>query len=275
MEKHEGTIGNKTKNTYEIMYILNLLLVPTKLINQAIIITARSVYWLFNISNIKGLFFLRIHFPFIVEGRGRIEMGYGNVVQKNVSFKIAKEAQLTVGKNATFSKLNDIRVGGEGKLIIGDDFSCEFGSRLFLSTSWNIGDNVKIATNCAIFSRESGYQGTLKIGDGTHIGDNTIIDVSDNISIGKDVAIGPNCVLYTHDHDYKSQDKPAWKGGVITKPIIIEEGAWIGSGVTILPGVTIGERAVVAAGAVVTKNVDPNTVVGGLPAKLIKVIQTN
>ncbi|MBV4357845.1 hypothetical protein KTO63_11845 [Parasegetibacter sp. MAH-26] len=53
-------------------------------------------------------------------------------------------------------------------------------------------------------------------------------------------------------------------------PITIEDGAWIGSRVTILPGVTIGEKSIIAAGAVVTKDVEPYTLVGGVPAKIIK-----
>ena len=63
---------------------------------------------------------------------------------------------------------------------------------------------------------------------------------------------------------------PAWKGGLVSHPVTVEDGAWVGSGVTILPGVTIGKRAVVAAGSLITKSVESNTIVGGIPAKLIK-----
>ena len=122
-----------------------------------------------------------------------------------------------------------------------------------LRTDWTIGDEVQIATHCAIFSREGGVAGKVQIGDGTHIGDHSIIDCAANVIIGKEVAIGPNCVLYSHDHDYTSESSAAWKGGLICKDIMIEDGAWVGSGVTILPGVTIGKRAVIAAGAVSQK----------------------
>ena len=66
--------------------------------------------------------------------------------------------------------------------------------------------------------------------------------------------------------------EPAHRRDLLTQPILIKKNAWIGAGATILPGVTIGENAVVAAGAVVTKNVPDNTVVGGIPAQLIKKI---
>lgn len=86
------------------------------------------------------------------------------------------------------------------------------------------------------------------------------------ITIEDNVLIGPRVNLVTENHPLDPRDRAA----LITKPIIIKQNAWIGAGVTILPGVSIGENAVVAAGAVVSKNVAPNTVVGGVPAKFIK-----
>jgi acetyltransferase-like isoleucine patch superfamily enzyme len=251
------------------MLILQLPLVIAKYVKHSIFRIIRHLYWLYNISRIDGLYRIQLHFPILVEGQGKIQFGSGSILKKNGRLKIAKSARLTIGRNATLSSFSDIRIAAKGQLIIGDNFDCENGSRFYLATSWNIANNVKIATNCAVFSRESGFHGTLQIGEGTHIGDNTIIDVCDNIFIGKEVAIGPNCILYTHDHDYTKEDMPAWKGGVITKPIIIENGAWIGSGVTILPGISIGERAVIAAGAVVTKSIESGSVVGGIPAKCL------
>ncbi|NMA15463.1 MAG: hypothetical protein GX930_09575 [Clostridia bacterium] len=243
-----------------------------KLFRYIIIRILRQAYWIFNLSRIKGIRYSTIQFPVIVEGRGKIVIGKNAALNRYANLKIANNALLKTGRNTNFDCETDIRLGNAGNLTIGDDFLLERGSRLFTSNKWEIGNQVKIATNCAIFPRESGYQGILTINDGTHIGDNTIIDVCDHITIGKEVAIGPNCIIYTHDHDYTQPDKPAWKGGVITKPVVIKDGAWIGSGVTILPGITIGERAVVAAGAVVTKDIEPRTIVGGVPAKIIRAL---
>ncbi|QPH40498.1 DapH/DapD/GlmU-related protein [Pedobacter endophyticus] len=86
------------------------------------------------------------------------------------------------------------------------------------------------------------------------------------ITIEDKVLIGPRVNLVTENHPLDPADRRA----LITKPIIIRQSAWIGAGATILPGVTIGQNAVVAAGAVVAKDVAPNTVVGGVPAKFIK-----
>lgn len=86
------------------------------------------------------------------------------------------------------------------------------------------------------------------------------------ITIADDVLIGPKVNLITENHPTDPGDRRA----LITKPIVICRNAWIGAAVTILPGVTIGENAVVAAGAVVTTDVPADTIFGGVPAKLIK-----
>ncbi|MNK44912.1 Maltose O-acetyltransferase [compost metagenome] len=88
------------------------------------------------------------------------------------------------------------------------------------------------------------------------------------ITIEDDVLIGPKVSLITENHPLNPQDRK----GLICKSILIKKNAWIGANATILPGVTIGENAVVASGAVVSKDVPDNTVVGGIPAKFIKTI---
>jgi acetyltransferase-like isoleucine patch superfamily enzyme len=86
------------------------------------------------------------------------------------------------------------------------------------------------------------------------------------ITIGDDVLIGPKVNLVTINHPLD----PATRRSTYCAPIVIEKGAWLSVGVSVMPGVTIGENAVVAANAVVTKDVPPNAVVGGIPARVIK-----
>lgn len=88
------------------------------------------------------------------------------------------------------------------------------------------------------------------------------------ITLEDDVLIGPKVNLITENHPLD----PAIRRGMVCKPIYIKQNAWLGAGVTVLPGVTIGRNAVVAAGAVVTKDVPDNTVAGGVPAKIIRYI---
>ena len=89
------------------------------------------------------------------------------------------------------------------------------------------------------------------------------------IDIGDDVFVGPGAKLITENH----AESPALRRHVYSRPITVKRGAWIGTGAIILPGVTIGENAIVAAGAVVTKDVLPNAVVGGTPARFIRSIR--
>ncbi len=104
----------------------------------------------------------------------------------------------------------------------------------------------------------------IRIGAGTIIGSGAILDGRNGITIGHSVNLSSEVALWTMQHDV---DSPTFmtEGG----PIVIRDRAWISFRSTILPGVTIGEGAVVAAGAVVTKDVEPYTLVGGIPAKPI------
>ena len=105
----------------------------------------------------------------------------------------------------------------------------------------------------------------LKIGNLSCIGPNVEIYNKAEVCIGNNVVISQGAYLCTASHDISS---PVMK--LVTKKIQVEDYAWISARATILPGVTIGEGAVVAAGAVVVKDVEPWTVVGGNPAKFIK-----
>lgn len=104
----------------------------------------------------------------------------------------------------------------------------------------------------------------IHIGMGSIIGSDSILDGRSGIYIGSNVNLSSEVALWTLQHDPQSESFST-RGGSIT----IEDRAWISFRATILPGVTIGEGAVVAAGAIVTKNVDPFTIVGGIPAKPI------
>jgi maltose O-acetyltransferase len=95
----------------------------------------------------------------------------------------------------------------------------------------------------------------------------TILDIRE-VCIGNNVMIGPNTLITTVGHPFSPKGRRQYHASA--KPVRIGNDVWIGGNVTILPGVTIGNNVVVAAGAVVTKDIPDNTLVGGIPAKKLK-----
>jgi maltose O-acetyltransferase len=109
----------------------------------------------------------------------------------------------------------------------------------------------------------------IHVGDHFYAGYNcTILDMAE-VKIGNNCMIGPNVGIYTASHSIEPMDRN--KSGYAI-PIYIGDDVWIGGSCTILPGITIGDNSIVAAGSVVTKDVPSNTVVAGNPAKVIKSI---
>ena len=139
-------------------------------------------------------------------------------------------------------------LGKIGKNVgVGAPFYCDHGKGIF------IGDNVIIGMNC------------------------TFVDNAE-IHIGSGVMIAPNVQIYTASHPILPQERliENWQESSPTffrtfaKPVIIEDNVWIGGGVVILPGVTIGENTVIGAGSVVTKSIPENCVAVGNPCGVIK-----
>jgi acetyltransferase-like isoleucine patch superfamily enzyme len=129
------------------------------------------------------------------------------------------------------------------------------------------------------------YGGKIVIGENCYIGDHSRIWSGESITIGNFVQISHNVnIMDTNAHELDAVERAErwvellqnghWpdKGNVLTAPIVIDDYAWIGLNSVILKGVTIGKGAIVSAGAVVTKNVEPFTMVGGNPARFIKTL---
>lgn len=112
----------------------------------------------------------------------------------------------------------------------------------------------------------------IAYGKNTQLGKNVIINFNctfldlGGITVEDDVLIGPNTNIITEEHPLNPQQRH----GLHARPVVIRRNAWLGAGVIVLPGVTIGENAIVGAGSVVTKDVPDNAVVVGSPAKIVK-----
>lgn len=124
-----------------------------------------------------------------------------------------------------------------------------------------IGENSTISTPLSGVSFEN-----VKIGNNVYINSNCLMMARGGITIEDDVMLAANVQLLSNNHD--EYDRQV----LICDEITIKKGAWIGAGVSILPGVTIGKYAIVGAGAIVTKDVPDYAVVVGIPAKVIKTL---
>ena len=144
--------------------------------------------------------------------------------------------------SAQYTQLKEMLGGCGEKVWIAKTFNCDNGKKIF------IGNN---------------FTGNYNL---------TILDIRE-VYIGDKGMMGPNALITTVGHPLTPMGRRKHMG--IAKPVHIGNDVWIGGNVTILPGITIGNNVVVAAGAVVTKDVPDNTLVGGVPAKKIKDLEND
>lgn len=175
-----------------------------------------------------------------------------------------------------------------GSLFIGKKVKILFGKKIILGRTVFIGDfveinalsklGIKIGNNVSIL-RNSIIECTgvirnlgeeLIIGDNVGIAQNCFIQVRGKVTIGNNVIFGPGVSVYSENHNYSNLEVPISQQGENRKGVIIGDGVWLGAGSTILDGVNIGSNSIVAAGSVVTKDVPPFTIAGGVPAKILK-----
>lgn len=129
-----------------------------------------------------------------------------------------------------------------------------------------IGKNIKIQNNVQLNGCKN-----INIGDNCFLGEGVkLIAYDAPISIGHHCLIASDVILITRSHNYDDIHKNISEQGYKNKPIIIGSNVWIGFRCIILPGVIIGDGAIIAANSVVTKNIPPNKIYGGMPAQLIK-----
>lgn len=139
----------------------------------------------------------------------------------------------------------------------------------------NVGDNCRIGNDCRIgfFSSFFGqeYNPRLQIGNNVYLSDFVSFLCADEIIIGDNVLMASYITITSENHGINPEDERGYaKQPLEAKKVKINEGVWIGEHVIILPGVEIGKKSIVAAGAVVTKNVPEYVIVAGNPAKIIK-----
>jgi acetyltransferase-like isoleucine patch superfamily enzyme len=176
----------------------------------------------------------------------------------------------------------------KGLLFIGSRVKIKFKNKISHGRSFQIGDNVEINAlskfgvqignnvsilkntiiECTGVIRDLGEG--LKIGDNVGISQNCFIQVRGKVEIGNNVIFGPNSSIFSENHIFSNPDIPVNIQGESRKGVKIGDGVWIGAKSVILDGVSIGKNSIIAAGSVVNKNVPAFSIVGGVPAKIIK-----
>jgi acetyltransferase-like isoleucine patch superfamily enzyme len=112
----------------------------------------------------------------------------------------------------------------------------------------------------------------IRIGRDSLVGEYSVIRGQGGVTIGDRVYTSPFSQLIAVDHNFGDPDRPFVEQGITARGIVVEDDVWIGSGAIVTDGVRIGKGSVIAAGAVVTTEVPPHTVVGGVPARVLREI---
>ena len=182
-------------------------------------------------------------------------------------FMGAAKGKLLIGKNVTLRYPKNLFVGRDTIIEDGVEINC------LAKEGIRFGDRVSVG-KYAIIRPANIYGGPigegLVIGNHSNIGPYSYIGCSGKITIGNNVMMGPRVSIYAENHVFDNPNLTIKEQGVQKLAVVIEDDCWIASNAVITAGVTIGKGSVVAAGAVVTESVAPYSVVGGVPAKLIK-----
>ena len=199
-----------------------------------------SISWVRGMQLIRGLFLK----PFLKKSSGLLFIGR--------RVKVRHGYKITAGKN----------------LIIEDNVSINALSVNGIC----LGNNVSIARDSILFcTGVIAYRGEgINIGDRTGISARAYLAGQGGITIGNDVIMGPNVQIFSENHLFADLNLTIKEQGVTKQAVVIGNNCWLGGGSTILAGVTIGDGCVVAAGSVVTKSFPQNSVIAGIPAKLVK-----
>jgi acetyltransferase-like isoleucine patch superfamily enzyme len=179
----------------------------------------------------------------------------GNKVFIGNNTKILKSRNIVFGKSVTIDKHCIIDGFSSEKIILGD--CVKIGAFSTLSST----------------SHMSKYGKGLKMGNNSAIGDFTHFGASGGIDIGNDVIMGSYISFHSENHNFEDTTKLIREQGVTSKGIKIGNNVWVGAKVTFLDGTVIGNHCVVAAGAVVNGSYPDFSVIGGIPAKIIKSIK--
>jgi len=155
------------------------------------------------------------------------------------------------------------------KINLGANVVVERGAMLWVDTDESyiaIGDDSYLSAQCILHT----FNGWISLGSNCTVNSYAILYGHGGLEIGNDVRIAPQVMIMPMNHIYKDPHVPIRKQGIRAQGIKIEDDVWLGAGAIVLDGVTIGKGSVIGAGAVVTRDIPPNSVAIGAPARVIK-----
>ncbi|HEV7377594.1 MAG TPA: DapH/DapD/GlmU-related protein [Pyrinomonadaceae bacterium] len=170
-------------------------------------------------------------------------------------------------------EINSYRSHGTGRFApeqfraLGRNVVFEEGVLVFHPENISLGSNIYVGHQTIL---KGYYQNEMMIGDNTWIGQGCFFHSAGGLRIGQNVGIGPHVKIITSRHEEEGLHVPILFSRIEMGQVVIEDDCDLGIGSMVLPGVTIGRGSQVGAGAVVTKNVEPYSIVAGVPARLLK-----
>ena len=222
-----------------------------ELVQKLLVKSGKSYQVDANIPN--SLFYNLVITRAIMLSRGFLKTRQKVFIGKNT--KILNVANIVFGRNVTIGSHCQIDGYASEKILLGDCVKIGCYSKL-LSTSH--------------FSK---FGKGLKMGNNSAIGDFTHFGAPGGIEIGNDVIMGSYISFHSENHNFLDTTKLIREQGVTSKGIVLGNNIWVGAKVTFLDGCQVGDNSVVAAGAVVNGIYPPNSIIGGVPAKVLKAIQ--
>jgi acetyltransferase-like isoleucine patch superfamily enzyme len=207
-----------------------------------------------------------IYYELIILFFSLIPGALGIVLRKSFFKPLFKD----VGKNVVFGRNMVLRQ--PHKITLGDnviiDDDCTLDAKGDSNDGIKIGDMVTIGRFSSIVCKDA----DIDIGSHVNIGSNVKVIAANKgkIAIGNSIDIGSSCHFSGGSYDYSNAEQLPSSQRIETKGINVEDLAWIGAGVIILDGVTIGSKSIIGAGAVVTDEIPPNSIAAGVPAKVKK-----
>jgi acetyltransferase-like isoleucine patch superfamily enzyme len=200
----------------------------------------------------------------------------GNSVRIQSGVEFVQPQQIRIGDRVTINRGSYISSAGTNKTKPGNNCVCleervTLGANVLIKTFGNnsriyLGKQVILDRGVDLRSLDQGY---ILIDESTYIGPYTCLAGPGPIKIGKSCLISSHSGIYGNNHNFADPLRQIADQGITSQGITIEDDCWLGSGVKVVDGVTIGRGSVIGAGAVVTKDIPPYSVAVGVPAKVI------